>query len=126
MAQLISANPSLFVGIGFPRPGLRSEPSTPVRGRDVAKTLEHPRAAVARLIDNLTWVAARSRQRRIARRRRPSGPPASRPPQIPLAAKRCAPQSDFDFEPDLYHLRRGHAKIGCREIGVEMHCREEP
>src|SRR5712671_1772911 len=49
MAQLISANPSLFVGICFPRPGLRSEPSTPVRGRDVAKTLEHPRAAVARL-----------------------------------------------------------------------------
>src|SRR6267378_2037021 len=45
---------------------------------------------------------------------------------IVLSRLGCAPRSDFDFEPDLYYLRRGHAKIGCRKIGVEMHCGEEP
>src|SRR5882724_10263858 len=45
---------------------------------------------------------------------------------IALSRLGCAPRSDFDFEPDLYHLRRGHAKIGCRKIGVEVHSREEP
>src|SRR5438128_11871934 len=33
---------------------------------------------------------------------------------------------DLDFEPDLHDLRGGHAEISCREVGVEVHRREEP
>ncbi len=34
--------------------------------------------------------------------------------------------SDLDFEPDLHDLCGGHAEISRREVGVEMHRREEP